>query len=96
MLKFIIFILAGVVLYKMLTNDKKKKVEKKEKVQERFAATGEMVKDPICGAFVSKDSDIRVRDGEEVHHFCSYECRDKYLKQIRAHEAEKIEDSSSS
>ena len=43
-----------------------------------------MVKDPICGTYVEKDGSIRVREGEKVHVFCSYECRDKYLKQIEA------------
>jgi YHS domain-containing protein len=42
-----------------------------------------MVKDPMCGAFVSKEGDIRVRQGDKVHYFCSYECRDKYIKMIQ-------------
>ena len=83
MLKFIILILAGFVLYKMFANDQKKKVADKSKTQEKMAATGEMVKDPICGSFVSKEGDIRVKEGDKVHIFCSYECRDKFLKQIR-------------
>ena len=45
-------------------------------------ASGEMVKDPVCGAYVEKDSSLTVRNGEVVHHFCSYECREKYLKQL--------------
>jgi YHS domain-containing protein len=43
-----------------------------------------MVKDPSCGTYVDKDGDIRVREGDKVHVFCSYECRDKYLKRIGA------------
>ena len=42
-----------------------------------------MVKDPQCGTYVSKDSEITVRDGETVYHFCSYDCRDKFLNALR-------------
>lgn len=82
MLKFVIFIVAGFLLYKMFMNDRRKKSQVKEQQFEKKAATGELVKDPMCGAFVSVDSDIRVREGESIHRFCSYECRDKFLKQI--------------
>lgn len=82
MLKFLIVIVAGFILYKMVTMDKKKKSEKAETDVRKKAATGEMVKDPICGAFVPVDGDIRVKNGEKVECFCSYECREKYLKQI--------------
>lgn len=84
MWKFIILALAGFVLYKMFTNDTKRKKTESKKETDRLKATGELIKDPICGTYVSVESDIRVREGETVHRFCSYECRDKYLKQIGA------------
>ena len=43
-----------------------------------------MVKDPVCGSYVSVDDSVKVRDGAQTRHFCSYECRDKYLKQLEA------------
>ena len=82
LLKLLIFAVCGWALFKMFTNDSKKNAAKKEKVQERKVATGEMVKDPVCGAYVSLDQEIRVRDGETIHRFCSYECRDKYIAQL--------------
>ncbi|MBT8763149.1 YHS domain-containing protein [Desulfohalobiaceae bacterium Ax17] len=82
MIKLLIFVVAGYFLFKLLTNDKKKKKEMQEKKKENLAANGIMVKDPICGTYVPKDGDIRVRQGENVYHFCCYECRDKFLKQI--------------
>lgn len=83
MLKFVILAVACYFLYKLVTNDKKKKVEVKHTHDEKLAKEGVLVKDPVCGTYVSKDSDIRIKDGEEVRCFCSYECRDKYLKMIR-------------
>ena len=82
MLKFIIPIVCAYILFKLLTGDKKRKAEKAHKQKEKMAADGLMVKDPVCGTYVSTDTDIRVREGEKVHSFCSYECRDKFLKQI--------------
>ena len=46
-------------------------------------ATGEMVKDPVCGAYVEAEGGITVRNGEKVIHFCSYECREKYIKRLQ-------------
>ncbi len=82
MLKFVILGVVCFILYKLVTNDKKKKVEVKNKADEKLAKEGVLVKDPVCGTYVSKDSDIRIKEGQEVRCFCSYECRDKYLKMI--------------
>ncbi len=36
-------------------------------------------RDPVCGMHVSEDISIAVRQGGETLHFCSAECRDRYL-----------------
>lgn len=82
MLKFLILAAACFILYKLVTNDKKKKAEVKNKQEEKLAQEGVLVKDPVCGTYVSKESNIRIKEGEEVRCFCSYECRDKYLKMV--------------
>ncbi|MDY0274561.1 MAG: transcriptional regulator [Desulfomicrobium sp.] len=82
MFKFLIFAVAGFALYKLIANDRKKKMEIKNTKKETMAKEGILVKDPICGTYVSKDSDIRIKEGDKIHCFCSYECRDKYLKMI--------------
>ena len=86
MVKWLILILAGYALYRLFANDlnKKKKENKQESAAEteRKVAAGELVKDPECGAYVAVDGSISVRDGEKVHRFCSYECRDKFLQRL--------------
>jgi YHS domain-containing protein len=82
MLKFLIPIVCAYILFKLLSGDKKKKEVRIHKEKQKMAEEGLMVKDPICGTYVSTDTDIRVKEGEKVHRFCSYECRDKFLKQI--------------
>ncbi|KAB1443824.1 transcriptional regulator [Pseudodesulfovibrio senegalensis] len=84
MLKFIIIGLGLFFVYKLFMGDKRKREMQQEKTTKQKMASGELIKDPVCGTYVNKDGDIRVREGEKVHVFCSYECRDKYLKQIGA------------
>lgn len=84
MIRWLIIALAIFLLFKLFTGDKKVKEAKGKKQEEKLVASGEMVKDPMCGAFVEKDGPIRIRSGETVHSFCSYECRDKFLKQLEA------------
>ena len=86
MWKWIILALAAYALYRLFSNDWKKKQEKNnDKAEmERKVAAGEMVKDPECGAFIDADSTITVRDGDVVHRFCSYDCRDAFLKRLEA------------
>lgn len=80
LIKFLIFIGAAFVVYKLFTGDRKQKNIQEQAKKENLAASGDMVQDPVCGTYVRKDSDIRVREGEKVHVFCSYDCRDKFLK----------------
>lgn len=80
MLKFIIFLAAGFILYKIIAGDKKKKMEQKKQEEEKLESSGEMVKDPVCGTYVSTEGDIRVRDKDKIYYFCSYECRDEFLR----------------
>ncbi len=86
MWKWLILILAVYALYRLFANDvqKKQKENKEENAaeMERKIAAGEMIKDPECGTYVSAEGNISVRDGEIVHHFCSYECRDKFLQRL--------------
>ena len=86
MWKFIILALAGYLLYKMFTGDKRQNAKSKaQDIKERVAA-GELVKDPVCGTYVAVDTDIRVRQGDTVHRFCSYECRDTFVRRLEARE----------
>lgn len=88
MLKLIFFCVAIYIVYRMFANDffkKRKNAEEELKAEtDRKMAAGEMVKDPECGTYVAIDDSISVKDGSQVWHFCSYECRDKFLKKLEA------------
>ncbi len=84
MWKWIILALACYVLYRLFANDIKKKMAKQNDAEEveRKVASGEMVKDPECGTYIDKDSSITVKNGDVIHRFCSYDCRDAFLEKI--------------
>ena len=81
--KVLIFVLVAYALYRLFMNDRKKKADDSSREKEHLVATGEMVKDPVCGAYVEAEGGITVRNGEKVIHFCSYECREKYIKRLQ-------------
>jgi len=80
--KLLILAICAFVVWKLFAGDKRFKESKEKENKENLVASGEMVKDPVCGAYVSKNSDIRVRQGDVVLNFCSYDCREKYLKRL--------------
>lgn len=47
-------------------------------------AQGEMVRDPVCGMFVSTEVSHRLKWKGQTLHFCSAECLEKYQSQSRA------------
>jgi len=80
--KLLILAICAFVVWKLFAGDKRFKQSKEKENKENLVASGEMVKDPVCGAYVSKNSDIRVRQGDVILNFCSYDCREKYLKRL--------------
>jgi YHS domain-containing protein len=84
MWKFVLFAVAAFVLWKMFAGDMKRRKQEAKKEEETLIAKGEMVKDPVCGSYVALDNSVRTNEGGKVVHFCSYECRDKYLAQIES------------
>ena len=55
---------------------------RKDKIASKDSQTknrsGKLVKDPICGTYVS-DKTISATRGSEIFHFCSDECRQQFL-----------------
>ena len=84
MWKWIIIALAIFALYKLMTNDKGRKVKDESKAKERRIASGELVKDPVCGMYVEAEGSISVRDGATLHRFCSYDCRKRFLEELKS------------
>ncbi len=84
MLRFIVFAVVFYILYRMFQNERAKKSSAAQKQKEKRIIDGEMVKDPECGVYVDVKSSITVSNGKTVYHFCSYDCREKFLKRLAA------------
>lgn len=84
--KLLIFAICGYVLFRLFSNDRKKNQEEQKNTEKEKVADGTLVRDPICGTYVDKDSSISVRDGEHVKYFCGSDCRDTYIKRIEEQE----------
>lgn len=91
MYRWLFLLVTGFVLYKIFTGDRGRKRQQEAEAKEQMVATGEMVKDPSCGTFVPADGNIRVRDGSKVYVFCSYECRDAFIKKLEASRTESVD-----
>lgn len=46
------------------------------------AVQGRMVRDPVCGTFVSTEVSHRLTHGGEILHFCSQECLEAYERKM--------------
>jgi YHS domain-containing protein len=42
------------------------------------AAGGELKRDPVCGTYIAESVSVKKTVGDEVMHFCSASCRDRY------------------
>lgn len=84
MMKWLLIAAALVVLYKLITNTKERKKNEDSKAHDKKVARGEMVKDPVCGCYVETEGSISVKDGNITHRFCSYDCRERFLEQVKS------------
>ena len=47
------------------------------------AVSRKLVRDPICGMHIAEGLALPLKQGSTILHFCSAECRDKYVSQTR-------------
>jgi len=47
------------------------------------AAAQKLVRDPVCGMHVAEALALPLRQGSSVLHFCSAECRDRFVSDTR-------------
>jgi YHS domain-containing protein len=50
--------------------------------QGQLPLTGELKKDPVCGTYIAAATSIKEKVGGQTFHFCSQECRDKYVASL--------------
>ncbi len=45
------------------------------------AVSRKLVRDPVCGMHIAEGLALPLKQGATILHFCSAECRDKFLKE---------------
>ncbi|MCX8084091.1 MAG: YHS domain-containing protein [Calditerrivibrio sp.] len=81
MVKFLLFIVLAYVAYKLFTRSNKNEVEVKDTSKNETPV--ELVKDPTCGTFVEKTSNIKVKYYDNLYYFCSEDCRQKFIEKMK-------------
>ena len=78
MVRFVIFLLLAIVLYKLLANlIKDSRTGRREGPPNGKIA--ELVRDQQCGTYLLPEQGFSARVAGRVHHFCSEACRDRFL-----------------
>ena len=50
--------------------------------RQQVPLTGELKKDPVCGTYIAAATSLQEKVGGQTFHFCSQECRDKYVASL--------------
>ncbi len=79
MIRLAIFVLLVIVLYKLLSGLVKRLGTPNEQEVPAGKSTAELVQDPQCGAYVLPAQGVATRVGGKAYHFCSEDCRNKFL-----------------
>ena len=88
MLRLLIFAAVVYFLWKYLISGPKKQKKTEPQPPTVVVTRGEMVKDPICGAYISPESSLKVTQAGTTHYFCGQECRQEYLRRLQAGESQ--------
>ena len=76
MLQFLIWILAGYLVYRMVRGKAAPEIERESSATETF-------QDPVCGVYVSEaDAVVGNLEGKR-HHFCSLACLKQFEKNLQ-------------
>jgi YHS domain-containing protein len=54
----------------------------KPRAANQVPLTGELKKDPACGTYIAAATSLKEKVGGQTYHFCSTECRDKYVASL--------------
>lgn len=77
------FVLIGIIiffLYRLIFKGNLFGFLKRKKKTTPSHPLEEMKKDPICGIFIPQSQALEYKSGDQIHYFCSEECKRKYQK----------------
>ena len=74
--KLVAWMVRGAAQNSQTSNQREPEISRR---QGTVGTSRRLVRDPICGAHVAEVLAVPLREGGELIHFCSVQCRDKYL-----------------
>ncbi|WP_058485081.1 hypothetical protein [Defluviitalea phaphyphila] len=77
-----------IIRYQNILKNKKEmaNVSKEEKKEQKEVETLEMVQDAVCGKFIEKSQSYQLVTENGIMYFCSWDCRQKYIKEHKQSE----------
>ena len=86
LIRAIISIITGIMVTKRIQKAQQNAAQSDQKLleermrQQSEARKADMVKDDYCGKLIEKSKAYIIRSGDQYLHFCSWECRQKYIE----------------
>jgi YHS domain-containing protein len=83
MIRFLVFLLLAIALYKLLANliRNTRTGRRNEPADGKIA---ELVRDPQCGTYLLPEQGLSARVAGHVYYFCSEACRDRFIAEHSA------------
>lgn len=85
MWRFIILAILLVIVYFMVRSSLRRLFgngRDRALLEKGEGASAEMVQDPVCGMYISKEGAFFFEQGRQTHFFCSETCRASYQKKV--------------
>ena len=83
MWRLIVLAVLLIIMYFLVRNAVRGFFQKRQDVvRAGSGGSSELVQDPVCGMFVSKEGAYFIRNADRTHFFCGESCRDIYEKKF--------------
>ena len=79
MIRFAVFALLVIVVYKLLSGLLKGFATSDKQVVSSDRSAADLIQDPQCGAYILPAQGVTAKVDGKTFHFCSESCRDKFL-----------------
>lgn len=82
--EIVLWVIFAIWLFRRIFGRKPSRRAQPPRVEERPPAPMKTLhRDPLCGTYVAEDISLRVEEDGKTLHFCSEECRMRYLARQR-------------
>ncbi len=84
----LLFIFLGIYIFYVIWKFLSTMGEKKESPPKKIIKEN-LVKDPVCGLYIPESKAIKIKIKNQDYYFCSSECKEKFLKELKGNDKDK-------